>query len=200
MDQSRQSTTEARHPAGGNRRRPLLSELMVALGIVQRGVPFLREPTQDFDLPAEKAEVCHILDRLEAIADRVQKAYDFKTGLGLAAPQIGAGRSVAIFRPPDGEQIVLINPIINATALPPKENWSEETEGCLSFFDFRVPVLRPTVLEVRYQDVDGIHTTDIFGPGRLAGDLMHEVDHLNGVLCTSRMPPHERILLAVPEN
>lgn len=64
----------------------------------------------------------------------------------------------------------------------------EHYEGCLSFFDVRGMVPRPTVIEVEHQDVDGRTLISEFdgAEARLVG---HEVDHLFGVLYRSRMRP-----------
>src|SRR3569833_3505737 len=89
---------------------PRPSEVMRDIGILQLGDPRLTEPSRPLDLPGERAEALRILDRLTAVADAACRAHDFTNGaLGLAAPQIGEPRSIAVFRPGDATQIVLIN-------------------------------------------------------------------------------------------
>src|SRR3569623_1330222 len=87
------------------------SEVMAALGIVQLGAPILATPPQPFTLPEERDEARRILDRLTAIADAVVQVHEFSTGaMGLAAPQIGEPRTIAIYRAAGEAQLAHINP------------------------------------------------------------------------------------------
>src|SRR5262245_44434394 len=112
---------------------PRPSEVMAGLGITQLGDPLLRQPTRPIRLPDEAAAAVRLVARLAAVADQVQRRYDFTTGMGIAAPQIGVDRSVAIFRPPGAVQVVLINPVVLATDPADEADWGEDSEGCLSF-------------------------------------------------------------------
>jgi peptide deformylase len=84
--------------------------------------------------------------------------------MGIAGPQIGIGRAVALVRTPDGETITLINPSVIEETLG-----DEHYEGCLGFFDVRGVVNRPLTLYVEHQDIDGqrrITSIDRMAPGR----------------------------------
>jgi peptide deformylase len=169
-------------------RRP--SEVMAALGIVQLGDPILTTPTRPFELPEERDEARRILDRLTAIADAVVQVHDFSTGaMGLAAPQIGEPRSIAIFRAAGEAQLALINPQVVRVGPDGRLEWEETTEGCLSFFDFRCSLRRPRSAVISYQTLDGEPVIATFDRGRLARDVLHEVDHLGGVLCVDHVEP-----------
>ena len=61
-------------------------------------------------------------------------------------------------------------------------------EGCLSFFDVRGEVERPTRIEVAHDHPDG-HTEITTFRGGTARLVLHEIDHLQGRLYTDRMPP-----------
>jgi peptide deformylase len=169
------------------------SAVMSGFGILQRGHPALAKPTAPIWLPEESAMLAAILERLRAVAALVRAHHRFVGGMGLAAPQIGVDRAVAIVALPGADEfLTLINPLVLAAAEP-----ATEFEGCLSFFDVRARVPRPSRLTLRYQLADGRFTTGTFAgvPARLVG---HEIDHLEGRLYTDLLPPDAR-LVPVPE-
>ncbi|GAA4259477.1 peptide deformylase [Dactylosporangium darangshiense] len=166
------------------------SEVMAALGIVQLGDPILTAAARPFVLPQERDEALRILDRLSAIADRVERVHNFAGGvMGLAAPQIGEPRSIAIFREGGSPQLVLINPQVIEVGPVGRQDWEERTEGCLSFFDFRCALRRPRTAVISYHTPAGDEAIVTVDRGRLAGDVLHEVDHLGGVLCVDHVEP-----------
>lgn len=128
-----------------------------------------------------------------------------ETGIGLAAPQIGRALPVCVVdlrgtEPDfgwnlDGRQppldlwmpLALVNPVVVEQRGP---SLTVE-EGCLSFPDIRGPVSRQEAVVVRYQDPQGNpHTLE--ADGLLGRCLLHEIDHLNGILFIDRMDPSGR--------
>lgn len=134
------------------------SDAMKSIGIVQEGTSVLTEPTRPFELPREATEAREIVAALHAAAHRAATVHTFSKGMGVAAPQIGVGRRVAIVRPADGDAIALLNPVV----VEESSDTDEQFEGCLSFFDVRGKVPRPRTLRVRHQDFDGTCQTTIF--------------------------------------
>ena len=159
-------------------------EAMRSLGIVQDDDPQLRQPTRPFDLPAEAEDARRAVAQLHATMDRVAAVHTFGKGMGLAAPQIGIDRAVALVRTPDGETFTLLNPRV----IEESPETDEQYEGCLSFFDVRGMVPRPLCLEVEHQDLDGARRLPVFERG-VARLVAHELDHLDGDLYTDRMAP-----------
>lgn len=106
-------------------------------------------------------------------------------GVGLAAPQIGVNRRVAIVDLSVGEDpsavIVLVNPVV-VTA----EGEQKDEEGCLSVPDVSERVVRPARVVVRAGDAE-LRVREIEGTGLLARALCHETDHLNGMLFLDRL-------------
>lgn len=106
-------------------------------------------------------------------------------GVGLAAPQIGVNRRVAIVDLSVGEDpsaiLVLVNPVVLAV-----EGEQKEEEGCLSVPDVSQRVVRPARVVVRAADAD-LNVREIEGTGLLARALCHETDHLNGMLFVDRL-------------
>jgi peptide deformylase len=156
-----------------------LVRLMRDLSIVQRGDPILtRRDLAPFTLPDEAGEII--------------RRYDFHgRGMGLAAPQIGLPRRAAVVRSPaEAEQIVLLNPVVTAQG---PDRPAEFFEGCLSFFGVRGRVPRPDWVVVAGDALDG-STRESRYDGVTARVLLHELDHLDGILYTERMPAAERLI------
>ena len=106
-------------------------------------------------------------------------------GIGLAAPQIGVNRRVAIIDLSVGEDpsavVVLVNPVLLETSGEQKEE-----EGCLSVPDVSERVVRPAHVVVRAGDGEG-RVRELQGTGLLARAFCHEIDHLNGLLFVDRL-------------
>jgi peptide deformylase len=162
---------------------------MAGLGIVQRGDSALERPALSVALPDETAYLASVIGRLHEVAAAARKQHPFVGGMGLAAPQIGIGRAVAIVQDPSGDRFVtLVNPMITAA-------WevTVEFEGCLSFFDVRGAVPRANNVKVSYQAPTGQWRSETFH-GRLARLVEHEIDHLRGRLYPDRMAPGAPLL------
>jgi peptide deformylase len=153
--------------------------------IVKYGDPVLETPAApvaDFGSENLRKLVAEMFDSMYAAH-----------GVGLAAPQIGISRRIAViditFKEDPEAKLVLINPeIIRA------EGRQRGSEGCLSIPEFREDVTRASRVTVRAQDVEGKwfeHT----GEGLLARALLHETDHLNGRLYISHISPLKRDLM-----
>ena len=114
-------------------------------------------------------------------------------GVGLAAPQIGIGRRIAVvditFKEDPGAKLVLINPEIIHT-----EGKHTQSEGCLSLPDFRENVTRPNKVTIRAQDLQG-KVFEKTGEELLARAFLHETDHLNGKLYISHISALKRDLM-----
>lgn len=161
------------------------SQQMRDLGVVQQGAGILAEPARPFDLPAERHEAERITDELFAAMERIGQVHPFAKGMGLAAPQIGIARAAAIVQPPsDAPAIILLNPKITTRS----DETDEQYEGCLSFFDVRGLVPRPLKITVETTALAGETTSTVYDRG-LARLIHHEIDHLDGLLYTSRMLP-----------
>jgi len=103
-------------------------------------------------------------------------------GVGLAAPQVGVDEQIAIVDIDDGSgTIEMINPEILETK-------GEQTgvEGCLSFPGLYGEVSRPYYVKVKAQDRKG-RTFTLEAEDFLARAIQHEIDHLHGILFTSKV-------------
>lgn len=103
-------------------------------------------------------------------------------GVGLAAPQVGVKKQVAVVEIEEGSGVIeLINPEVLEV-----EGEQTGVEGCLSFPDLYGEVSRPYRVKVRAQDRKG-NFFEIEAEGFLARAIQHEMDHLQGVLFTSKV-------------
>lgn len=115
------------------------------------------------------------------VEDMIDTMYD-ADGVGLAAPQIGILKRVAVIDVYDETGVkVLINPEIIKT-----EGQQCEVEGCLSIPGKNGKVNRPTKVTVRAMNLEG-QWYEITGEGLLAVALCHEIDHLDGILYTDKV-------------
>ena len=115
----------------------------------------------------------------QLVEDMFQSMYAAK-GVGLAAPQIGIGRKIAVIDVSNGEnpadKLVLINPKIIKV-----EGKQEGEEGCLSIPGFREQVRRGKRVTIRAQNAKG-EEFEMTGEDLLARAFLHETDHLYGRL------------------
>ncbi|MFE1613162.1 peptide deformylase [Streptomyces albidoflavus] len=159
------------------------SQQMRDPGVIQHGAGILAEPARTFTLPTERDEAERITDELFAAMERIGQVHPFAKGMGIAAPQIGIGRTAAVVQPPgDAPAVILLNPRITDRSA----ELDEQYEGCLSFFDVRGLVPRPLKITVETMALTGETVTTVYERG-LARLIHHEIDHLDGLLYTARM-------------
>lgn len=119
-----------------------------------------------------------ITPRILTLLDDMTETMRAADGCGLAAPQVGVLRRMAVVEVEEGNVIELINPRIIATA-----GEQQESEGCLSIPGRYGITRRPKHVTVRALNRKG-ETFEISGSDLLARALCHEIDHLDGRLFT----------------
>lgn len=128
-------------------------------------------------LKKKSREVTAFDDKLWVLLDDMYETMKEANGCGLAAPQVGILRRVAVIDVGEGP-IELINPVV--TSMKGKQR---EVEGCLSAPGEWGYVVRPAKVKVTAQNRYG-KEFKIEGTELLARALCHEIDHLNGVIFT----------------
>jgi peptide deformylase len=132
-------------------------------------------------------------DELQKLVEDMFESMYAARGVGLAAPQIGLSKRIAVvdvtFKEDPGAKLVLINPEIIL-----KEGRQRGTEGCLSIPEFREEVTRAKTVTVRAQDLNGKFFEQT-GEELLARAFLHETDHLNGKLYISHVSALKRDLI-----
>jgi peptide deformylase len=103
-------------------------------------------------------------------------------GYGLSANQCGFEHRVFVMGV-DNEYVAYFNPKIIST-----EGETHMEEGCLTFPLLLLRVTRPKRVMVEYQDFTGVKRQTTFD-GISARCFLHELDHMNGIVYTSRVKP-----------
>ena len=131
------------------------------------------------------------------------------SGIGLAANQVGSLQRVIVvdiseivkeklesgeadaedFFPEEGAPIVMINPVVLQ-----EEGEFVMEEGCLSIPDIREEVKRAEAIQVKYKDLN-MRDNELYADGLFARVILHEIDHLNGVLFIDRLGKVKQKLL-----
>lgn len=156
------------------------------MDIIRYGNPILRKKAE----PVEE-----ITDELRAFIHELIQMALHPNAVGIAAPQVGVSKAIFVIAPPlfekgqiiKKEAKVYINPKLSN---PSKETQTEE-EGCLSVPGVRGNVTRPVSITVSAIDIHGNPFQETL-TGYPARVLMHENDHINGVLFIDRLSPFDR--------
>lgn len=163
------------------------------LPLAYYGDPILRrkaDPITSFD------------NELEALVKDMDETMRSLDGLGLAAPQVKKSLRLFLINIPEEnekgehlptETIVFINP----TLLSLSKETGLENEGCLSIPKLYGEVTRPLKIEVEAFDVKGNRFTGTYTDWA-ARAILHENDHINGVLFIDRMEAKKRKALEAP--
>jgi len=147
-----------------------------AVEVRQIGDPVLHAPAKKPRLPRSE---------IEALVARMFASMLVARGIGIAAPQIGIPLRVAIMDVDDAG-IVVVEPEIEWTS----EELDETSEGCLSVRGLYGMLERPLAARVLASDITGKKFTaegEEFG----AQCMLHETDHLSGVLYVDRLRSRE---------
>ena len=155
----------------------------MTLKIVKYPEPVLSqpgEPVTEFNAEVRKL-----------VAEMFETTYA-NQGIGLAAPQVGVSKRLAVVDVSMGKEpedkLVLINPEIIFS-----EGRQYEEEGCLSFPEIREKVVRAAKVRIRAQDEHG-KWFEMDGDDLLARCFQHEIDHVDGMLFIHRMSALKRDL------
>lgn len=116
-------------------------------------------------------------DSLRQTLDGMVKLMRKKSGVGLAAPQIGIKKRFFVVQVPGEEPLFFVNPEIIGTSM----EMSDFEEGCLSVPGVWGVISRPSSIQIQAQNGDGKFFR-LSADGYLARIIQHEYDHLNGIL------------------
>lgn len=118
-------------------------------------------------------------DDVSKFTEQMWRIMTDTNGIAIAAPQLGWMKRVIVlsFAPH-----IMINPVIVSAYGDVKSM----TEGCLSFPDLQLDVERPSIVDVTYTSIFGDEVSTTFKDLE-AVVIQHEVDHLNGIVFTSKV-------------
>lgn len=159
---------------------------MSVLAIRELGDPVLR-------LPAAEVSAAELADpATQELIDALIETMRDANGAGLAAPQVGVSKRLAVIEVRPGNPRYPYKPEIPLTVIvnPVLEVIGEETylnnEGCLSMPNLRGDLERWVDVSVRHLDREGREVESTYR-GLTAGTFQHEIDHLDGRLFVDRM-------------
>ncbi len=139
--------------------------------VVEIGDPILNKKCR----PIEKFD-----DKLATLIDDMFETMYAANGVGLAGPQVGMLKRVVVIDVGDGP-MELVNPEIVMT-----QGEQRVSEGCLSVPGKYGVCSRPAKVQVKAQDRNG--KWQVFtGEDLKARCFCHEIDHLDGILFTSKV-------------
>ena len=150
--------------------------LGIELEILTYPHPLLKrstEPVSEFD------------DELADFVQKLYRAMRAHDGVGLAAPQVGVLKKIAVVEYED-KSYTLINPRVLEQG-----GETEDEEGCLSFPGLYAAVKRPEWAKIEAQDEKG-EMRVIEAKGFVARAFLHEMDHLDGKLFIDYLSPLKR--------
>ncbi len=139
-------------------------------------------------LRAKTEEVTVFDDELKNLISDMYETMEDADGCGLAAPQIGLSKRLAVIEY-DGQKLTIINPEISN-----RVGSSVREEGCLSFPGIFEKVEAPDKITLTYKTETGEKITEDI-EGFMARIVCHETDHLFGRMIIDRVPPLKRTLI-----
>jgi len=160
------------------------------LPIAYYGDPILRKKCISVD---------EITDEIRVLVEDMLETMRENNGIGLAAPQVHEGFRIFVTQVPyeneqDEWQEGTVRVYINPTIISYSNETHIDSEGCISIPTLRSDVERPYKITVKATDIDG-NSFELNLEGLEARCVLHENDHINGVLFIDRIKGKERKLL-----
>ena len=126
-------------------------------------------------------------------ADMFDTMYD-APGRGLAAPQVGVMQRIFVmdtgWKEGKSDPVVCINPVVQEVS----EDRQTNPEGCLSIPGVTATVNRPAQVQLVWTGLNGARFVQGF-EGFAAACVLHELDHLDGVVTFDHLAPDDRAAL-----
>jgi peptide deformylase len=132
-------------------------------------------------LRSKAKKVKEVNEKTNQLIDNMFETMYEEDGVGLAAPQVGMLKRIAVVDIREDNPIVLINPKIIE-----EEGKAIMEEGCLSIPNRTGDVIRSRRIKVRSLDKEG-NEVEFEAEGFEARAIQHEMDHLDGVLFIDKM-------------
>lgn len=142
--------------------------------LVQEASKVLRTPPLVFDFENPTHDP-------KEVEQKLSDAMDKFGGIGLSANQVGLDVRCFVMKTADAGNKAFFNPELIRVS----QDTNLMKEGCLSFPDIYLMIMRSSQVEMKYFDSDGVeHNLMLEGIG--ARCAQHEIDHLNGIVFLQR--------------
>lgn len=139
-------------------------------------------------LMEQSVEIVSFGDEITKTVDSMLELMYRCKGIGLAGPQVGLLKRIIVMNPSgkQADELALVNPeVVDSSG---EVNYEE---GCLSFPGIYAKIERPEHISCVARTLDG-REISFDCDGLIARIVLHEIDHLKGVLLVDRMSPVER--------
>jgi peptide deformylase len=148
------------------------------MNLVDEYDPVLRLRSPEFSFQDSLPE-----ERQRLVDDMFETMFA-NNGIGLAAPQVGISTRLFVMASTQYGNIVCYNPEVKVAS----DELANGVEGCLSFPDLQLSIKRAILITGKFQDVTGKEVELTF-EGIDARCFLHELDHLDGVVFTTKVGP-----------
>ena len=126
-------------------------------------------------------EVLDTIAKMRKLSMDWEKEHPYELSAAMAAPQMGILKRIIIVRDGDDKEKPEFTALINPLVVKAEGKVVRDYEGCLSVPRIYGMVPRPSKVKVKARLEDGSDVV-IKATGELARTLLHEIDHLDGVL------------------
>jgi peptide deformylase len=155
--------------------QPIMRQVKT-FALVPENHPALHEVLPEFDFSNSPTSP-------NEFASTLVETCKLNKGIGLSANQCGFKHRVFVMGAGD-EYVAFFNPKVVSMS----DEMVLMDEGCLSYPLLTLKINRPKEIMVEYQDFNGqIRNTKLVGIS--ARCFLHELDHMNGIVYTSRVKP-----------
>ena len=141
--------------------------------LLEENDPFLNSPTSTVEDFSTVKDV--IYEMVGIMIDN--------NGIGLSANQVGLDKSFFVMGSEDDGYLTIINPEIKTVS----DEKISISEGCLSFPDLYIHIIRPKEIVTKFIDLEGHEQDNIKFDGMAARVFLHEYDHLQGITFNNRV-------------
>lgn len=155
-------------------------DIIKVMEIITTPDPRLREKSEKVGKIDE--EVLGVINQMRQLSLDWEKEHPYELSAAMAAPQIGVLKRIIIVRDDmDDKKKSTYTALINPTVIKAEGKVTRDSEGCLSVPNYYGMVPRPHKVRIRAKLEDGTEVR-IKATGELARTLLHEIDHLDGIL------------------
>ena len=130
-------------------------------------------------------------ESLATLIDDMFATMAVASGVGLAAPQVGVDLAVFVYDCPDADGVSHVGHVVNPQIVSTSAQLDDGEEGCLSVPGPYHELARPSSVTVRGFDKTGA-PIEVTGTGFFARCLIHESEHLRGILYIDHLPRNRR--------
>lgn len=172
-------------------------QMLTMKDVRREGDPILTQVATEVELPASEEDKQTLRDMLQFLKNsqdpETALEYELRSGIGIAAPQIGVGKRMFAVHVTDHRGTLysygIMNPKIISHSV--EKTYLEGGEGCLSV-DREVPgsVPRYARITVKGTDIDG-NPLKLRLKGLPSIVVQHEIDHLDGIMFYDRINEEE---------